>query len=699
MKRLLLPLLLLLIISRQSTAQRSTRQDTTYIPAVLEAEIVITAFEIEKELLRQSGSVKYIPDPVQLSFAAISPVQIFNTVPGVRFEERAMGSYRIAIRGSSLRSPFGVRNVKVYWNGIPFTQPTGSTPFNLLDNSTFESISVLKGPTGSVYGAGTGGTILIESDSEAKYLRSESAVGFNSTYTVGEFGLRRFDFGVHASDMNKPQHGSIKISTQSSDGYRDQNFMDRLNLEYVYKFNEFKPNQFQISGLISDLNYGIPGGLNADQFAADPTQARQGNPFALGSVDANASIDQLLLLSGITHTYKANDQTGLSASNTIFFKYSDFENPFNLDYKRDERYSYGLRSTVNRKINVSDDVSANIVIGTELQYGNYEANNFENDSSRVGTLNFSDELNLRNSTFFLNSNWELANNWSIEAGFSLNKIRYEIDRTVDNLNNDAGKVLKEFDLQFVPRIGISKELSETLVAHGSVSYGFSAPTLEEIRTNDASLNLDLNPEEGINYEIGLRGFDSYKQRLFFDISVFYFDLNEAIVQLESPRGTTLFANSGSTNQWGLEADMSYAFTDYLNSSIAYTYHRFTFDDYVKNGEDFSGNELTGVAPHTVVVSTDFNFKNGLFLNTSYNFTDEIPLDDGNTIYAEAYHLIRLKAGYVFKPNNLWKLEVFTGIDNLLDETYSLGNDINAFGGRFFQPSPPRNFYGGLRVIF
>ena len=36
-------------------------------------------------------------------------------IPGVRMEERTPGSYRLSIRGSLLRSPFGIRNVKVYF--------------------------------------------------------------------------------------------------------------------------------------------------------------------------------------------------------------------------------------------------------------------------------------------------------------------------------------------------------------------------------------------------------------------------------------------------------------------------------------------------------------------------------------------------------------------------------------------------------
>ena len=43
-------------------------------------------------------------------------VPVFNAVAGVRMEERSPGSYRLSVRGSLLRSPFGVRNIKVYWN-------------------------------------------------------------------------------------------------------------------------------------------------------------------------------------------------------------------------------------------------------------------------------------------------------------------------------------------------------------------------------------------------------------------------------------------------------------------------------------------------------------------------------------------------------------------------------------------------------
>jgi len=37
------------------------------------------------------------------------------------------------------------------------------------------------------------------------------------------------------------------------------------------------------------------------------------------------------------------------------------------------------------------------------------------------------------------------------------------------------------------------------------------------------------------------------------------------------------------------------------------------------------------------------------------------------------------------------------IDNLLNEKYSLGNDLNAFGSRFFNAAPTRNLQTGIII--
>ena len=132
--------------------------------------------------------------------------------------------------------------------------------------------------------------------------------------------------------------------------------------------------------------------------------------------------------------------------------------------------------------------------------------------------------------------------------------------------------------------------------------------------------------------------------------------------------------------------------------MAYTFNHFRFKEYFKRDNDFSGNAYTGVAPHILNVGLNLLTNIGVFANVNYNFTDKIPLNDANTVFSNSYNLMNVKMGYR-KAFEGFGLEFFGGVNNLLDEEYSLGNDLNPFGGRYFQPAAERNFYGGVRLYF
>ncbi|MDQ3551646.1 MAG: TonB-dependent receptor plug domain-containing protein, partial [Bacteroidota bacterium] len=121
----------------------------TISPIELE-EVVVKAFEQNRRLKDIPASVQYISKGVLERFSPTSVVHAMNTLPGVRMEERSPGSYRFNIRGSTLRSPFGVRNVKIYYNDLPFTDPGGFTFLNQLGYYNFNSVEVIKGPGSSL---------------------------------------------------------------------------------------------------------------------------------------------------------------------------------------------------------------------------------------------------------------------------------------------------------------------------------------------------------------------------------------------------------------------------------------------------------------------------------------------------------------------------------------------------------------------
>jgi iron complex outermembrane receptor protein len=45
------------------------------------------------------------------------------------------------------------------------------------------------------------------------------------------------------------------------------------------------------------------------------------------------------------------------------------------------------------------------------------------------------------------------------------------------------------------------------------------------------------------------------------------------------------------------------------------------------------------------------------------------------------------------------MELFVSADNIFDVQYSLGNDINAFGARFYNAAPAFNMAGGISLHF
>ncbi|GAA5220893.1 TonB-dependent receptor [Membranihabitans marinus] len=670
-------------------------QTDTVLHSVL-SELRVVGYDSDRRLLETPGAVSKISSKELNMFQSDNILYGLNLSPGVRMEERSPGSYRIAIRGSSLRSPFGVRNVKVYWNGIPFTDPTGSTAFNLLDPVNISEIDLIRGPAGSIYGAGNGGVLQIKSRLDMDSL----------TYVEANAGLGSYGYQKWALKWNqKIKNGVIntKIARQSSDGYREHSSLERNTVEINAGLRPSQSRKIGLHFLFSDLAYDIPGGLDIEQYQEDRRQARPGNPFVLGSVDAKSGIDQQYMLLGFQQQYMWKNSW--QNHTLIYGDLSRFNNPFNLDYKRELRTGYGIRSRQDYFTNIAGK-PIKFSVGTEFQQGYTVARNFENDLGQAGDLNFDDEINSFQWLVFARTELELSDDMFVTLGISQNQLEYDINRLVDRSLDSAYRVNKTFEPVYVPRLGWSMQLNEWAL-HASVSYGFSPPTIEEIRTNEGSINEALEAERGSNFELGLRKF-FIQDRLYVDATAFYYLLDETIVQQQSERGTVLFLNAGSTEQTGIELQTKYkvinsamTFVEGWDLGMNYTFHHFKFKDYLKfeNGEDqdYSGNTLPGVSPNNFTFYSITNFKGNWYFNASYQYVDGIYLDDANTVQTDSFDDVKLKAGWRFNLPGIRAGEFYIGVNNLFDQAYSLGNDLNAFGGRYYQPAPGINYYGGVVI--
>jgi iron complex outermembrane receptor protein len=233
-----------------------------------------------------------------------------------------------------------------------------------------------------------------------------------------------------------------------------------------------------------------------------------------------------------------------------------------------------------------------------------------------------------------------------------------------------------------------------MTIYGSIAKGFSSPTTAEAIPTGSAVNLGLNAERGRSHDFGFRG--NLFNSLSVDVNAFFFSLKNTIVQRRDTAGGDYYINAGRTKQSGIEVALRqplFQNSRLLQSALwtSYTWHQFRYSTFKQLESDFSGKALPGVAPHTVAAGMDWMFKS-LTAALTYFYSAELPLNDANTAYASAFHIVGLKAGYAAPVRNRLKPKFSAGVNNLLDQQYSLGNDINAFGGRYFNAAPGRNFY-------
>jgi len=665
----LLPLLFFILLCTSVRAQEGIIPDSLKLYALPEVAVNAEQVQLSPAIPAPITALRLEELP---TYDNASLLPALNRIAGVRFEERAAASYRVAIRGASLRAPFGVRNVQVFWNGIPFGEPGGDVPLNFLDAVNIDEVTVIRGPNGGRYGSGTAGTLLLGTRALAADTVAESRLSL----TAGSYGFFRVD-GVVARPNQFAATDELRMSYQRADGYREHNAMERVTLQYSSNLGK----QTKLHALYTKLDYELPGGLNAQQAAENPRQARP------GSVDTDASIHYHNLLVGLTNTKKLGKWQAESAAYATGFY---FDHPFNFDYKREANLGAGGRFSLSR---AWGEWALNAGAQGQLQYRTGQ--NFENNAGMPGALNFSDEI-FSEQGFVYGQLRYAPGNFDFQADVSTSALSYSVDRTFDAGGN-TGQTNFSTSRPLALRLAAGYRFGafDQHYLYAARADGFSPPTLDEFRTNEGSLNLDLKPEIGINYELGYR----YNTRpVNLEAIGFLFALDEAITTFTDARGTQLFRNAGRTRQLGFELtagvqDIANLLGGALSGAATYTHYDFTYRDLSRGDTDLSGQSIPGAAPHTVNVELSWSQPEGLYLNLFHNFTDATPLTDANDVFARSFHLMRLNVG--FRKNNY---DFFVSGNNLLNDELNLGYDLNVrFGGRYFQPAPGRTFLAGVRL--
>ena len=619
-----------------------------------------------------------------------------NTVSGVRMEERSPGSYRMAIRGSLIRSPFGVRNVKIYVDEFPLTDAGGNTYINLMDPASIASIHILKGPDGSLYGANSGGVVRIQPKG-FKVNKNQGSLLFGG----GSFGLFQEQLSVQRK-VSDSYSFSIDQSFTHSDGYRENSGLEKKTFQTAHKWQYSDNNELRFLVLYSDLGYSTPGGLTKSQMLENPRMARPASGPNPSASEQKAGIYNQTFFGGIAHQAKLGNNLTHSAS--IFGMHTDLENPFITNYEFRNEKNIGIRTYFSYKTNFNEHSSWQMQLGFEGQSGWNSIENFDNDRGTPKAPQAFDDLNNSQYSFFYRAMVKLYDRWTIEGSLGLNRSRIQYHSRYPEIPDPEGEI--DFGDIWMPRLAASYILADGFAVRASISKGFSPPTIAEVRSSDNIINAELEAETGVNYEFGAR-WESTSRRYIVDLGFYNYVMKNGIVRQLRENGAEFYVNAGEIEQNGIEASVLAVLFPYqtnrffrsFNMRSAVSYNHYRFGTYQVDENDYSQNKVTAVPDWVWTNSFQFIFPMEFGLNVMHNFTSEIPLNDANTVFSEKFHLIQLKGTWNWNLDRLLQVQFFVGIDNLFNETYSLGNDINAFGNRFFNPAPTRNYYGGLKIMF
>ncbi|HEY2727918.1 MAG TPA: TonB-dependent receptor plug domain-containing protein, partial [Parafilimonas sp.] len=408
----------ILFCSSVSAQKDSTKflTDTTTLESV-----TVTAFGSNAKWKDAPASVAIINQKQLQQFDNKTLVPVLNTVAGVRMEERSPGSYRLSIRGSLIRSPFGVRNIRVYWNDIPLTDAGGNTYLNLVDINQLQSIEIIKGPASSMYGANTGGALLLRSNPAAINQKNI----FNAGIETGSYNLLNEQIGwnYHTEKLSF----NIQQSHLQNDGYRQQSALRRDNIFGDLKWNINAHEELSALLFYTNLHYGTPGGITKQQFDSLPTLARLPTSTLPGAIEQHAGVYNKTGFAGFS--LKSTFSNLWSNTTSVTINNTGFRNPFITNYEKRNELNYGARTVF--ELNA---LKLKWLTGAEWQQNISHINNYDNNGGVAGDLMYDDDVHVQQYFLFTQVNLQFKR-LTVQAGASANKQQLKYNRVSDSVYN------------------------------------------------------------------------------------------------------------------------------------------------------------------------------------------------------------------------------------------------------------------------
>lgn len=311
--------------------------------------------------------------------------------------------------------------------------------------------------------------------------------------------------------------------------------------------------------------------------------------------------------------------------------------------------------------------------------------------------------NVTNLAIFGEATYEFVPTWDITLGGRLDYLRSDDDvfMSVERTNgllvaSGGGNPITE-EVHFVPKVGISKTFDDNHKVGLTYSQGF--------RSGGYFLNIPLrttttyDPETANSYELFYKG-RLLDDRLTLNANLFLTDYRDQQIEVRpNPLSPTYreTRNAASSRAWGFEIEPTWQVTPQFSTflSLGYLHARFDRFDMGPTYGDLSGQPVPNAPEWTVGFGGRYEFDSGFYAGADAKYTS-----DSRAIFGvapqdtlDSRFIVNAQVGFV-KDN--WEINAFA--ENLLDEIYYLGSDLDAIPA-YAQAGPRRSFGVTVKAKF
>lgn len=673
----------------------------------------VTATKIATGTKEVSQSIAVIDEKTIDDKNILNINEAIENIPGVQAESSSNSqSPRLIIRGAGLKARYGVREIMVMKDGVPYTDPDSFTRFDYIDMQDVKNVEVQKGPGSINASNATGGVIQLVTKSVFEEDKNRVKIG------VGDDGQRNFNVKLRdAIDDN--DFVSTTFSTRKIDNsWRDNNEFDstQLSIKYGHIFDDESTFESEIA--YTESNSQLPTSMTQSEFDTFKATGEQHNTSDMWQHSSRDSKITSLNL-------KYEKQVG-----NIIYKPRFYMN------------SWEHFHPVTGSINDSDD---NKVFGTDLEL-NYKHKLFSNDATLVTGVTWKMDrtkdakkyayadfetqtattwpFGLENVKTLSDNLGELVNTedskttlygaYAMESFKPTQKFGVDISTRVDKLSFDInGNEIKAYDWSsndgsfkagdglytykksytlLSSKLGTTYQISNFTNIYTTIATANQAPTGSEMQSAKDD-NIDLDKTQSINYEIGIK---TRAENISYDLAIYQNDVKDEIIQIKNASNDTVYDNAGQTQKRGVEFNTVYKLNDNFNFGGSYAYSRFKYKEFVElettypgpttTVHDRAGNYLPYIPKNQYSLFASFQMANGFKSRITTKSWGSYYMDNANTQKYEGYKFVTdLMLGYEKKEHNIQ-----LNIKNITDKYYAMQADKSLDGTVSYKAAAPRS---------